>query len=502
MGNMSSEKTLQNNKHADDLGEGAMQQIQECSAFSSTAEKRLVRKIDIMILPIMTFAYMMAFLDKQALSYTAIMGLRTDLNLKGSEYSWSGSIFYFGYLFFSYPASILMVKFPLGKYLACNLFVILPKRLGLILTMNSMLWAIVLACHAATTNFAGLMVARFFLGCTEASVSSGFSLITSLWYRTSEQPLRHGIWFCGNSISMIIGNLVAMGIWQIKTGLQPWKWLFIIFGIVTFLWGILMFFRLPDTPNTASFLTEAEKLLAIERLKANKAGYKRNKIDTSQIIEAFIDPKTWLLAFSSLILYGFGFSTFKTLLLGMPVGALHHILQNPQLPLHRHRRSRLYQVNPLTGYTATDPDKNDDHSILGSALVYATESIAARYAGLLLMGVYSVSMPLSLAMVASNIGGFSKRATVSAIYFVMYCTGNIVGPQLFYESEAPKYQSGFQAVIVCFVVVVVVALVLGVYLWCENRRRERVAGPVEHDGKPTELVDITDLANLQFRYVY
>lgn len=63
-------------------------------------------------------------------------------------------------------------------------------------------------------------------------------------------------------------------------------------------------------------------------------------------------------------------------------------------------------------------------------------------------------------------------------------------------------QSGFQAVIVCFVVVVVVALVLGVYLRYENRRRERVAGPVEHDGKPTELVDITDLANLQFRYVY
>jgi MFS family permease len=179
-----------------------------------------------------------------------------------------------------------------------------------------MLWAIVLACHAATTNFAGLMVARFFLGCTEASVSSGFSLITSLWYRTSEQPLRHGIWFCGNSISMIIGNLVAVGIWQIKTGLASWKvclhplqvsihsytrfqiiqWLFIIFGIITFLWGILMFFRLPDTPNTATFLTEEEKLLAIERLKANKAGYKRNKIDTAQIVEAFVDPKTWLLA--------------------------------------------------------------------------------------------------------------------------------------------------------------------------------------------------------------
>lgn len=63
-------------------------------------------------------------------------------------------------------------------------------------------------------------------------------------------------------------------------------------------------------------------------------------------------------------------------------------------------------------------------------------------------------------------------------------------------------QSGFQAVIVCFVVVVVVALALGVYLRWENRRRDRVAGPVEDAAKPTELVDITDLANMQFRYVY
>jgi septation ring formation regulator EzrA len=63
-------------------------------------------------------------------------------------------------------------------------------------------------------------------------------------------------------------------------------------------------------------------------------------------------------------------------------------------------------------------------------------------------------------------------------------------------------QSGFQAVIVCFVVVVVVALVLGAYLRWENRRRDRVTGPVEDAEKPTELVDITDLTNTQFRYVY
>lgn len=100
-----------------------------------------------------------------------------------------------------------MVKFPLGKYLA----------------VMFMLWAVVLACHAATTNFATFMVTRFFLGCTEASLSPGFTLLTSLWYRTSEQPLRAGIWFCGNSLSLIFGNLIAAGIIHIQSKLKAWQ---------------------------------------------------------------------------------------------------------------------------------------------------------------------------------------------------------------------------------------------------------------------------------------
>lgn len=57
-----------------------------------------------------------------------------------------------------------------------------------------------------------------------------------------------------------------------------------------------MLFRLPDSPTTASFLTEEEKLIAVERLKANQTGFKNSNIDKSQIKEAFIDVKTWLLA--------------------------------------------------------------------------------------------------------------------------------------------------------------------------------------------------------------
>ncbi|CEL11106.1 hypothetical protein ASPCAL14212 [Aspergillus calidoustus] len=472
---------------------GALEELQSQSPFSADAEKKLIRKVDLMLLPIMLFAYMMAFLDKQALNYTSLMGLREDLGLVGSQYSWSSSIFYFGYLFFSPIASMLLVKFPLGKYLA----------------MNFIIWSVVLACHAATTNFTGIMITRFFLGVTEASISPGFSLITSLWYRSSEQPLRHGIWFCGNSLSLIFGNLIAVGIWQIDSGIKPWQWLFIIFGLVTFLWGILMLFRLPDSPTNAKFLTEEERAIALHRLASNKAGFKSNQINRDQIIEAFVDPKTYLLAvyilaanipnggfttFSGLILKGFGYNTFHTLLLGIPGGFVVFLLVlSSALIASKVRNSRLIVSIVMTIL-----------SVVGSALVYSTSATASRYIGLILMGAYSAALPVLMAMISSNVGGFTKRSTVNAIFFVMYCVGNVIGPQLFFESEAPRYQSGLQAILICLVVVVVDCIALLVYLRRENVKRDRlgVDGLEETGEGDDELRDLTDLKNPAFRYVY
>ncbi|KAJ5939569.1 hypothetical protein N7466_002703 [Penicillium verhagenii] len=477
----------------------AVGQFETRFQFSPEAERRLVRKIDLTILPIMAFAYMMAFLDKQTLNYSALMGLQEDLHLVGTQYSWTSSIFYFGYLIFCYPASLLMVKFPLGKYLA----------------VNFMLWAIILACHAATKNFATFMVTRFFLGCAEASLSPGFTLLTSLWYRTSEQPLRAGIWFCGNSLSLVFGSLIAAGIIHIQDKLASWQWLFIIFGLVTFLFGIVMLLRLPDSPTDAKFLTEEERMIAVERLKENQAGYKNKEIDRGQILEAFKDMQTWLLAlmmfavnianggfttFNGLVLEGFGFNLFHTLLLGIPGGVIVCIFVF------------------ISGFTSSRVDHSRCIvmtvmfliSILGSSLVYAGKNIASRYGGLLLMGIYSAAMPVSMAMISSNVGGFTKRATVSAIYFIMYCAGNIVGPQLFFARQAPKYESGFLAIIICLVVCVVISLTLLFYLKWENSRRDTQqasadGAAVEKDpGAITQvgLFDITDRKNPLFRYSY
>jgi hypothetical protein len=56
-------------------------------------------------------------------------------------------------------------------------------------------------------------------------------------------------------------------------------------------------------------------------------------------------------------------------------------------------------------------------------------------------GAYSAGIPITLSIIASNVAGYTKKTTVSAIMFIGYCTGNIIGPFLFFSDEAPVYDA-------------------------------------------------------------
>jgi ACS family allantoate permease-like MFS transporter len=202
-------------------------------------------------------------------------------HLVGQQYSWASSAFYFGYLAASIPGSVGFVKFPIGKYLATAV----------------LCWSLILACHGAATNFATLMVLRVLLGVFESIISPGFSLITSLWYKPSEHSLRHGIWFAGNGLASIFGGLLGYGIGKIHDKLPAWRWLFIIFGLITFLWALVLLVFLPDSALAARWLTPHERELAHSRPQKKTHSFKSTYWKPHQALEAIKDPKTWLLFF-------------------------------------------------------------------------------------------------------------------------------------------------------------------------------------------------------------
>jgi ACS family allantoate permease-like MFS transporter len=108
--------------------------------------------------------------------------VQTDIGISGGQYSWVGSMFYFGYLIWEWPTSALLQRLPLAKWSAFNVI----------------MWGLVLCCLAGVKNFGSAMTVRFFLGVFEAAVSPGFALFTSQWYTVREQGLRTGFWFSFN----------------------------------------------------------------------------------------------------------------------------------------------------------------------------------------------------------------------------------------------------------------------------------------------------------------
>ena len=105
--------------------------------------------------------------------------MKTDTNLVGQEYSWLGSIFYFGYLSMEFPMLWLLTKVPIGKFVGITLFC----------------WGGILCFMAACHNFAGLAAVRFFLGVFEAGILPSLMIMNSMWYRRAEQPLRTALWY-------------------------------------------------------------------------------------------------------------------------------------------------------------------------------------------------------------------------------------------------------------------------------------------------------------------
>lgn len=121
---------------------------------TAAENRRVLRKIDLAILPIMLGVYFLQALDKATLAYASVFGLIEDTNLQGEEYSWLGSIVYIAQLVMQPLVALFLVKLPIGKF---TFAVVLG-------------WGIILSCMAAATNFGGLMATRFLLGAFEASI--------------------------------------------------------------------------------------------------------------------------------------------------------------------------------------------------------------------------------------------------------------------------------------------------------------------------------------------
>lgn len=132
-------------------------------------------------------------------------------------------------------------------------------------------WGLVTVGMGWVPTYRGLIGFRVVVGVLEAGFAPGVLLLLSSWYKKSEQSKRFAVYISAAILSGAFGGLLAGAITEgmdgVK-GLAGWRWLFIVEGAATSAWSLVATFILLDFPANTKRLTDAERHLAILRLKS------------------------------------------------------------------------------------------------------------------------------------------------------------------------------------------------------------------------------------------
>ncbi|RSL82326.1 hypothetical protein CEP51_005231 [Fusarium floridanum] len=457
-------------------------------------DKRLKRMIDRRVLSVMIVTYFLQALDKGTISFVSIMDFNEDNNLVGQQFSWLTTCIYIAVLTVEYPTNLIIQRVPIAKYLSINIIC----------------WGIVLACHAACTNFTSLVVVRTLLGMFEACCQPTFVVLSAMWYKRSEQAATVTYWYMMNGGQQIVGGLLAYCFALIKTGpLKSWQALFITYGGITVLWGIFISFYMPDSPMRAKCFKEGDKRLMVERVRENQTSLQNKRFRKEQAVEALCDPQTWgyclisicttlptsgLGAFKAIIISGFNFTVLQTQLLAMVLGFYIILVLFSTVWIVKKTGQNLLVMG---AYVIP--------SFIGTIVLMTVENKnEATRIGLLISYYITLSFwsaqTLGLSMISRNIAGQTKKATVVAANFVSWATAAAIGPQVFLSYDAPRYFIAFSTHLGCYTMLVIVIFTLRWHLKRQNDKKDALYA--RDQTLANAFDDLTDIENPNFRYIY
>ncbi|WWC66764.1 uncharacterized protein I206_100669 [Kwoniella pini CBS 10737] len=486
---------------------GSIPEIEDANAFLAShgtatytdeSNRKLLRRIDMYLMPMMCISYCIQYIDKSALAYAAVFGVKADLKLKGQEYSLLTSLFYIGYLVAEYPQAWLSQRYHIGRFLGIIMFV----------------WGGILMCTAATHKFADIAAVRFFQGVFESALTPAYIIVTGMWYTRREQPFRVAIWYSMNGLGNAIGALISYGMGLIDGPMDSWRYIFIIEGVMTIVWSVVVYMIFPSSPMRVRWLSDAQKAQAVERIRSNRTGIINREWKWDQVKEALdprIDPTGHILFWACVLneVINGGVSTYK----GLVIKAIGWTDLQSALFGIAYGAAVTIEIASC-GYCAMR-FKNARHwcmiawllpSAIGMILqiTLPASNKAGKTIGVLLMPSFVGSLALCMGIPGQNTAGFTKRSVIVGMAFLGYCVGNIIGPLAWVSGQTPAYVSGYATCLACMAGQVVLFLLLRVYYAKQNKRRDQMVkdglapDPLALNGD--EFEDLTDKQDLKFRY--
>ncbi|THV53065.1 hypothetical protein BGAL_0060g00050 [Botrytis galanthina] len=450
---------------------GSFSTVQSYQLYTPDEERTVVRKFDRKLVVFVALLYMLSFLDRSNIGNAKIAGLERDLHLDSNKYEWVITAFYIAYICFEWM-SILWKIIPAHIYI----------------TVIVLSWGIIASLQSIATSFAGLLVLRTLLGIGEAGFT-GIPFYLSFFFKREELAFRTGIFLSAAPLATSFASSLAWGIVKLgeRSPIAPWRLLFLVEGFPSVLVALFAWHHIPDSPNTASYLTTREKKIARLRLRHEVAASPSAKSKPSsglkirEVLLTFRDPKVYLtalmfffsnMAFSSMpiflptILTHMGHSASTSQALSAPP----YLLSFLSVLLTSYLSDKLRSRSPFLIFHALLSSLGYTLLTLPPHFLSPTLRYLAIYPAC--VGFFSV-ITILITWTLNNQPSSSRQGTGFAVMQIVGQCGPLVGTRLYPETQAPFYREGMG---VCAGVMLIVAgLGLGLRWWL-GRENERGGG--------------------------
>ncbi|CAO1597323.1 hypothetical protein XANCAGTX0491_001137 [Xanthoria calcicola] len=441
-------------------------EVQRPHHVSSELERRVVRKLDLGVVPLVSALYLLAFLDRSNIGNARIAGMREDLDLHGNRYQWLLNIFYIAYIIFEVFA--LMWK-------------ILPPNIWAAFVVFG--WGVAATLQAATQVWETEMVCRFFLGLFEAGFGPGIPYLLSFFYLRHELGLRIGIFLSAAPLATTFAGALAYGITSGHSAIANWRLLFLVEGLPTIIMAAVAYRFLPVSPEQARFLNQEEALVVKARGVRQVGDVSRiGGIDWRDIGATLIDAKAWITAFMYFST-NVGFSSLPvflpTILEEMGYSSVNaQGLTAPPFFLS-------FLVTIISVYIA---DKTQQRGLtvivmstigfIGYVLLAACKTVGVRYFGVFLAaaGIFPTIANI-LPWVLNNQGSDTRRGAGIAILNIIGQCGPLLGTNIFPSTEGPRYTKGMWVSAAFTLFTAFLAMGLRILLVWENKKLDQKHGP-------------------------
>ncbi|KIX97485.1 uncharacterized protein Z520_06937 [Fonsecaea multimorphosa CBS 102226] len=464
--------------------------------WSSSEEKKLIRKIDFRIMLWVWIMFSSLDLIRRNINRAVSDNMLDELNMNTNDFNNGQTIYLFSFLAAELPGGLL------------------SKKIGpdVLTPVCICIWGTICACQSLITNRTGFYLTRAFLGMAQGGFIPDMVLYLTYFYKSNELPIRLSVFWTAIPVTQIVGALMAAGLLKMR-GLHNWsgwQWLFLIEGLLSIVVGLLTFLVMPASitethkilrgriawlHGKTGWFTEREEKILVNRLLRDDPSkgnmHNRQHVSVKRITKAVMNTDLWplyilgLIAFIpfqpaanylSLTLRNLGYTVFEANMLAVPGYAIFFINILVVTWMSERFHERLL-VSSLSVWWVLP-------FLIGLLAIPRSASPWVRYA--LLTGVngepYTHAILVSL--ISRNSNDVGTRAVSAAVYNMCYQFGSIIAVNVYRNDDKPYYYRGNRALIGITCASIVLFFLAKLYYVKRNQHKETrwmALSPIEQE---------------------